>query len=70
MRTVRKAALRTGVAVVTALLLSGEASSLRAQTPHDSNTDHDDDAGTDDAAGRRVEDAHGHLRLHDARYGF
>jgi hypothetical protein len=33
MRTVRKAALRTGVAVVTALLVSGEVSSLRAQTP-------------------------------------
>src|SRR6266550_2901338 len=36
MRTLRNAALRTGVAVVTALLLSGAASSLRAQTPQTS----------------------------------
>ena len=38
MRTVRKAALRTGVAVVTALLVSGEASSLQAQTPQTSTS--------------------------------
>ena len=74
MRTLGRVPLRMSVAVVTALLLSGEGSSVRApssNTESYSGTDSkcDADVCTDDTAGRRVEDAHGDLRLHDARLG-